>query len=296
MAFLDIEHYLELRGKDTWSDDGNRSQIIVKTLIGQILTERMPREVPDLHLRFASSLRPDDHVLTFNYDVLLERALEKAAKPFRLFPDRYTAVGHPDSSLREVIVLKLHGSIDWFDRRPYEELHGLPPGHPVFGPPNPLRTRAVVDGPRYPADPLSGVYRVLDLKKLYRREILFRATPLLLNPSTAKILYALKLRDFWRRVCQLGALTCGMAIIGYSLPPQDNYARQALYQLVRNYQHNNEAADYFRVTKTPLLLVDRPGDKQQEQALRKRYAFVDWTRVQTHFDGFDDRALELLNA
>lgn len=42
LGFLDVEHYLGLRGKDTWSDDGNESQVLVKTLIGQILTEKMP--------------------------------------------------------------------------------------------------------------------------------------------------------------------------------------------------------------------------------------------------------------
>jgi hypothetical protein len=39
LGYLDIEHFLGLRGKETFSSDGNETQIIVKTLIGQILTE-----------------------------------------------------------------------------------------------------------------------------------------------------------------------------------------------------------------------------------------------------------------
>jgi hypothetical protein len=43
LGFLDVEHYLGLRGSDTWSTHGNKTQVIVKTLIGQILAERTPQ-------------------------------------------------------------------------------------------------------------------------------------------------------------------------------------------------------------------------------------------------------------
>ncbi len=89
MAFLDIEFHLGLRGKETWSSHGNETQVVVKTLIGKILAERMPANIPDQYLAFARLLKPDDYVLTFNYDVLLERALESAGIPFRLYPNRY---------------------------------------------------------------------------------------------------------------------------------------------------------------------------------------------------------------
>jgi len=39
LGFLDIEHYLGLRGSDTWSRDGNEGQVVVKTLIGEILID-----------------------------------------------------------------------------------------------------------------------------------------------------------------------------------------------------------------------------------------------------------------
>jgi len=90
LGFLDIEHYLGLRGSDTWSEDGNESQVIVKTLIAQILTECMPAadSVPSLYLRFAEKLQPWDRVITFNYDILLGRACEAVGKPYRLAPMR----------------------------------------------------------------------------------------------------------------------------------------------------------------------------------------------------------------
>ena len=121
-GFLDIEHFLGLRGSDTWSDDGNEGTIVIKTLIGQILAEITPSSaaIPELYKEFAERLEPDDYLLTFNYDNLLESALDAIGKPYRLFSDRYTEVGEygatVDGSFEEVTILKLHGSIDWFDR------------------------------------------------------------------------------------------------------------------------------------------------------------------------------------
>jgi hypothetical protein len=42
LGYLDIEYHLELRGSETWSDEGNEAQIVAKTLIGQVIAERMP--------------------------------------------------------------------------------------------------------------------------------------------------------------------------------------------------------------------------------------------------------------
>src|SRR5256885_1817079 len=33
ISYLDIEHYLRLKGSDTWSDEGNKSQILIRNLI-----------------------------------------------------------------------------------------------------------------------------------------------------------------------------------------------------------------------------------------------------------------------
>jgi hypothetical protein len=149
-----------------------------------------------------------------------------------------------DHSRDEVVVLKLHGSVDWFNRKQYRILdesrteQGLKPGHPhpVFGLPEPMCTVPLIDGPRLPDDTLSEMYRFLDAESLYRDPPFFRATPTLLNPSPAKIIYSTTFRDFWWGLQQAGVFNFGMAIIGYSLPPQDQYARQVLYNLVKNYQ------------------------------------------------------------
>ena len=169
LGFLDVEHFLRLTGSDTWSDEGNRSQLMVRCSIAEVLHRRTPEDPPALYRAFARRLNPFDFVFTFNYDTLLESALEAENVPYRLFPQRYAKIGptmntvdHSKESEAEVIVLKLHGSIDWCDRSGYEErteimtaIHGdYEVEDPVFGASPIVRSTPLTDGPRDPADPL----------------------------------------------------------------------------------------------------------------------------------------------
>jgi len=309
MAFLDIEHYLWLRGSDTWSVHGNETQVLVKTLIGEILTASMParNKIPELYLRFAEILKPDDLVLTFNYDILLEHSLEAAGVPFRLFPYRLKVdpenPGHLiDDRRDEVIITKLHGSIDWFDRSEYSQLEenrkaeGFEKKTPdlIFHTPERFGAFPLIEGPHFPEDPLRQIYRMRDIERLYGRGVLFHATPSLLNPSPMKLIYTKMYRDFWSGLGRTGVANFGMAIIGFSLPSQDEYARQVIYRLVKNYQTTYWESDDWPWKKTPLVLVDFRESDEAKQEYRKRYAFVNWDRAEVYFDGLDEKAVELL--
>ena len=164
LGFLDTEFYLGLRGSDNWSEEGNETQLLVKRLIGQILMERTPSmtSLGIMYLQFAERLQPGDLVLTFNYDILLERALEAVGKPFRLFPQRFTAIhgsnAEVDSSRDEVVVLKLHGSANWFDRKQYRLRCEAMTRFAITDAPKDLifnglgvRLQPIVEGPRFPA-------------------------------------------------------------------------------------------------------------------------------------------------
>lgn len=307
LGFLDIEHYLGLRGSDTWSADGNESQVLVKTLIAQILAERIPTvdAIDSLYLKFAEMLEPDDLVLTFNYDILLERALDRVGKPYRLFPSRYTSVGKwgatVDSSRDEVIVLKLHGSIDWFDRRDYrlqeEEFsrNGVSgkPAHPIFNNSG-VRVSPLVAGPRFSDDPLAEMYRLVDVTQVYENPPLFRATPYLLNPSSMKLLHSSGTKNFYWGLGGVGILNFRMAIIGYSMPKHDEYTRQIIYRLVSNYQNNYWDNGYDGRKKAPLVVIDRLSSEADKQNFRNRYAFVDWQKTLTCFDGFTQDVIRKL--
>lgn len=306
LGFLDIEHYLELRGSDTWSRDGNEGQIVVKTLIGEILTNHLPprQNIPELYLEFARRLQPSDYVLTFNYDVLLERALDAVGKPYRLFPDRYESVSRfsniVDISKDEIIILKLHGSIDWFDKSQYLESvktykeQGVDslPRHPVFNSETDYGLIKILDGPRNDNDPLLNMYRVADIEGLYEQQIMFRATPWILSPSTYKIVYASTLGDFWNGLGVSGGNNFGMAIIGCSLPFHDIYARQTIYSLVKHYQEIHWDEEVHGLKKTPLVLIDYKVTKGDHENFKKNYRFVDFDKAYLHMSGFNLEAID----
>lgn len=306
MEFLDIEHFLELRGPDTWSEHGNESQVIIKTLIGQILTEKMPnaKAVPALYRRFAEKLQLFDRIITFNYDVLLERVCEAIGKPFRLVPRKYG----PDyifigpSYSDEVVILKMHGSIDWFSRKSFRiqqeqaRKNGYPdftPDDPIFNSGSSLRTNPLVAGPRYNDDPLLEVHRLLDIEYFYRDPPFLRSPPILITPSKAKIVYARQFEEFWYGQKYAGGHSSRRAIIGYSLPKHDDYARQLIYRLVTNYQY---AADRMEIygPKEPLMVVDLRRDTEKKKELQNSYRFIDWDQAKSFFDGFNEDVVEEL--
>jgi hypothetical protein len=268
----------------------------------------MPITIPDLYINFARKLTPDDVILTFNYDTLLERACDYVGTPYRLVQERYRTV-HPrggpviDTNRKEVIILKLHGSIDWFDRKPYRERlqgaerDGVSSHHvrdPIFDSHQNWRLAPLVEGPRVDAEPLKEVYRLRDLQAFYSDPPLFVSTPLLLTPSTAKVVYAQQFRDLWWGLGFTGILNFRMLIIGYSLSQHDEYARQVIYRLVKNYQNLSYEPSWTKKRKEPLILVDRRHTDTEIDDYRRRYSFVDWGNARAHFDGFDANFIETL--
>lgn len=153
-----------------------------------------------------------------------------------------------------------------------------------------------MDGPRPETDPLKNIYRARDLKALYSKDLLFKATPRILPPSTMKLLYANRLNDFWDGMGNDGYLNFGMAIVGFSLPEHDEYARQILYSLVTNYQRHYWDNKELGLKKTPLAIVDYFPDRDTEDKFRNRYRFVDWSRADLSGNGFDIASLDKIFA
>ena len=92
IAYLDHAHILGLRGSDTWSDQGNEDELILRWGIGAALHHATPapERLPSMYLQFAQRLRPGDCIISFNYDMVLETALDAAGVPYRRFPHRFT--------------------------------------------------------------------------------------------------------------------------------------------------------------------------------------------------------------
>lgn len=304
LSFLDLDHHLGLKGSDNWEVEGGYSQQLVKSLIGKALVERTPpaESLPEAYYDFASQLAPGDRVLTFNYDVLLERAMDSVGKPYRLFQERYSEVrstyGVCDSSGKdEVVLLKPHGSVDWFDRAGYAEREenlrefelDATPKHPVFATDADVGYQKLLEGPQLSDERLCSVYRVVDgLDDLYRGSSPGNmVTPFLLTPSKAKAIYADHFRSFWWDIAKGGAYRLGIVVIGYSLPQHDEYAKQALWCLLRSYQDSfwkDELLPGRR--KRPVIMIDFATDQEQKERYRARYSFVEDGKSVFLFDGF----------
>lgn len=308
LAFLDIEFRLRLSGSDTWSAHGNKTQVLVKQLIAQILHKAMPQieSVPSHYLDFVKLLEPGDYVITFNYDTLLEQLLDGIGQPYRLFPMRYATTNSHyctiDTARRaEVVISKVHGSIDWFDKSQYEELaklraadgFGGRPRDAVFGPEAMVAVKPIVDGARPDGDPLQKIFRVVDaFGSFYRSLQENMSVPCLLTPSHAKELYADQFAPYWDGLGQAGGLNRGLVIVGYSMPTHDRYARQALFRLAHNYQGVEWGEQTFwGGRKAPVILVDLKTDATGQAAMRRHYGFLDAQKTCFVWSGFGAEAV-----
>lgn len=307
MSYLDLEHFLSLRGSDTWSEEGNESQIMVRQAICRVIHNKTPPEnqLPDAYYSFAERLSLHDVIVTFNYDIVLERALEHVGKPYRLFPHRYKTIrstyNEVDSEIEEVTVFKLHGSVDWFSDREFVRLKkaydedgitriGI---HDVFDEPTRFNARPLVEGLRSPDDPLLHIHKIGNIDGYYSRHRSFHA-PFILSPSHVKFVYSKPIHDLWFGLGQAGGWNLGISVIGYSLPAHDEYIRVALYQLISNFQQSWWNKDLLGVLKDNVKFIDYAENENVKNEFKKRYSFVDRSKADYSFDGFDDRAIPFL--
>jgi hypothetical protein len=306
MSYLDIEHYLELRGSDAWSQEGNESQLMIRKAIGRFIHERTPRrdKLPDSYYRLADQLSPHDVVFTFNYDLVLEMALAHVGKKFRRYPYRYKSVnrygGDVISDAEEIVVLKLHGSLDWFDDREFLDLRDslLSQGlmrqslHSVFDNPARYEATPLVDGILPDTDPLRHIHAIRRVDDYYHHDGGFNA-PFILSPSHVKFVYAAPILSFWNGMGRIGGHNLGISVIGFSLPQHDEYIRIGLYQMLSNYgSWWNEPL--LGVLKDYARFVDFKSEKGEIDAYLERYRFAAPERSRFFLGGFGDEAIEFL--
>lgn len=307
MGFLDVEHYLGLEGPETVSDEGNAAQLLLRTGIGDLLHRKAQAAFSaplPLYEKFARLLKPRDVVLSLNYDTLLEGVFDRTGVPYRLFPtrlERFHPLASPvDNSRDEVILLKLHGSVNWFDRRPFDSLWDSrrlggsedPPRQSPFGD-DQSNPQPLVDGPWDPEDPLLSIFRLGegDPYWTYRGR---RASPFILSPSYQKLLYSSPIHALWWGLGYAGTRCSRLCVIGYSIPDHDEYVRQALYSVVRGFNLSHDLADAAGYPKKPMAIIDYRASDTAISELRQRYRFAisDDTYINIH--GFSEEALDEL--
>lgn len=104
-TFLEFIELREYGGGERWSENGSREKLALRYYLAKTLVGRTPRpaDVPDLYRAFAAQLHPGDMVISFNWDGLLEAALEAVGM-------KYDYDRSDDSA---VTISKLHGSVNW---------------------------------------------------------------------------------------------------------------------------------------------------------------------------------------
>lgn len=258
------------------------------------------KESGQLYREFATRLKPGDVIITFNYDTLLEIALEELGKEFRYFP---FAQANPDwsgfgSNVRnpnsnEIIVLKIHGSIDWFDKSGYSNCtectkrqpEDRSTAHPVFASDR-FNPCSLVYSERQNDDPLKMLHRIRNVEDYYVEsdEAIPHDVPFIIAPSYNKLLHMTKLRELLKNSLANPPWHNQVVVIGYSLPKYDEYARLALSYVIGGCLCNNGKVKFVDYRKTPY----------SRNEFKCNYRFVDWDRVECCFDGFDEKAISMI--
>jgi hypothetical protein len=269
--------------------------------------------LPDLYLRFAENLRPGDIIVTFNYDLILERALDAIGTPYRRFPSRFEevhgtyATGMPEADSQEVLISKLHGSIDWVDRGrfdaslDYARATSGAEGEalwrerdPVFGDKPILTTSELVEGPRFADDPLKRIAVVNELDVYFDTyNLWWRHPPMILAPSQAKQFYGEPFRGLWDGLAGAGSLLRSFAVVGYSLPDADPYTKQVMYEISRSYAYGRDHPEAQLGPSARITIVDK-RDPHTARELRDRYRFLPSDHTDFLIDGFGIESLKVL--
>ena len=141
LAYSHRQHHLQLSSSSPTFGHGSDSIVKSREAIQRILIGATRAPTPPLYREFASRLRPHDTVITFNYDTLLEQALDEIGKPYTLTPEWWLSRDLPKTGYEYVDVLKLHGSVDWYDRQYHDQARRswsndgfkVPDDDPIFG-------------------------------------------------------------------------------------------------------------------------------------------------------------------
>jgi hypothetical protein len=90
-----------------------------------------------------------------------------------------------------------------------------------------------------------------------------------------------------------GVFNSQLSIIGYSLPHQDEYALQVLYDVITNYQEYYWDKRFLRRKKRPMVIVDKCRNSKDIRNLKHRFSFVNWERTTLCVNGWDQEAARL---
>ena len=302
LAYSHRKHYLRLIGSDEYYSDGSRTIVAARKSIQRILIGRTPAVTPDLYLEFSSHLIPSDTILTFNYDTLLEQSLDDIDKPYSLTPEWWLEA--EGAEFTHVDLLKMHGSVDWYDREYYQRTRAyfrqsaaeVPDTDPLFGPNPSVPSESLSKGKTHDAygqNILKRVFRVPDYRKHFPfgDEGSSRVVPFILPLSYDKLLGHEPVLDLWENLHRIQRDFSSINFIGYSMPKHDSHAYEALGHVCVEYQLNAKQNHWER-KRTPIQIITLADS--DIKALEE-LPFLDPSKTRVWNQGFSKESLEWLD-
>ncbi len=220
LTLHECKHYMDSLGGNADTDVGSRYMIVMRILLTEALSHYGP-VLPKPYIQFAELLRPNDIVMTFNWDTILEEALRQVGKPYRFMWGG-----------NQIKVLKMHGSVDWKRLRRCD-LHRFQ-----------IR-RHRIRGSLYQFPDLD------DAVKRRRAPVEALGIPYIVLPSFAKLQWLETLRDYWYKIAAAPSNATSITIIGYSLRSDDYHTRSFLIPGLSSFIYRN---------KRTIKIIDRNPD------------------------------------
>ena len=290
-------------GSDEYFEHGSLSIVAARRAIQRILIDRTPVDTPSLYQKFSKHLSPNDVVLTFNYDTLLEQSLDSIVKPYTLTPEWWLNQDERESRYTYVDLLKLHGSIDWYDRKYHddavrwylEEDLNVPDRDPIFGPNQSVQTEPLSKGEtgELGQNILSRVFRVPNHSRHFPLDggRYSHVVPFVLPLAYDKLLGYDPIVDLWRSLHHNMNVFSSIVVIGYSMPPSDSYAYEALGKLYVDYQSGGEKT-WWEQRRVPIQIITLA---KSETCVFNSMPFLDTAKTRVWCNGFSVNSLEWLD-
>ena len=242
MSLLDVSEQFNARLPTTWLRSTRiralRSQMLTAVadlmIDCQVAAENEGR--CDYVDRFVQRLWPSDTIITFNWDVLLER---------RLVRKDVRHAYKPKDRANALLLLKLHGSIDWRHGETLDSIHHLKSVHRQLF--------------QLPWD------RLMALREAGHHN---DAPPYVVPPTFFKDLQGSSdLEELWVNAFRQVVLADEIHFCGYRLPPEDMYARSVLRRAIRQNVQRRRKKEKPAVKIT---LVN-PDEKNEVIGLMRKY-------------------------
>ncbi len=207
-TFLEYKELREFAGGERWSENGSREKLSFKYFLSKTISDYTPEKefIPEIYLEFVDQLDNKDIILTFNWDCLLEIALERVGKKYTY---KYNGEG--------IKIFKMHGSINW-----------------RLGQPNDLGRPIKDDFLGWQSMGLSDDLMPKEIyysKKLLNPHVwsnytcLGEVEPFIILPGYGKAFDVRNVAHFWYKPEYVFALTHDVFIIGLSLSHDDFFIR-----------------------------------------------------------------------